>query len=240
MNFITRSVLAGARFLGYDIVKRSPDLSSNNIVRLMHHQDINVLLDVGANEGQYAQAMISNGFSEKVISFEPLSAAHEVLIRNTEQHENWVGAQRCAVGKVNEEVVINVSENLVSSSILNIKDETVEFAPDTKYVGREKVNQYNLDFFLNTHFSENDRVFLKMDVQGLEKQVLEGATKTLNLVQGIQFETSLFQLYDNEPVLQEMLSYVGDLGFELYDIIPGYRDASTNRLTQVDCIFVRQ
>lgn len=69
--------------------------------------------------------------------------------------------------------------------------------------------------------------------------VLEGADKVIPQVNAIQLETSLIELYQNEITIEKIIPYIKNLGFELYDLQPGYRDIVTNRLYQVDCVFIK-
>lgn len=225
---------------GYSIEKYKDSEPTENIVKLINRYKINLIIDGGANEGQYSKRILGNGYKKNIISFEPIISAHNKLQANAKDFPNWVVGPRCALGNENKEISINVSKNIVSSSILGIRNETIEFAPETEYIRKEKVQLRTLNSYYNEYFKNEDNIFLKLDVQGFEKMVLEGASEILPLVKGIQLETSLFRLYDNEPIIEEMITYVKGLGYELFDLSPGYRNSSTNRLTQVDCIFIRK
>ena len=51
--------------------------------------DINLIFDVGANEGQFAKKIIENGYKGKIISFEPLNDPYEKLVLKSSKFENW-------------------------------------------------------------------------------------------------------------------------------------------------------
>ena len=81
---------------------------------------ISVIIDVGANKGQFAKEMIGNGFRERIISIEPLRECHIALKNEAKKYSNWLVYKRCGLGRTNRKSIIHVSQNLVSSSILTI------------------------------------------------------------------------------------------------------------------------
>jgi len=84
-----------------------------------------------------------------------------------------------------------------------------------------------------------DVVFLKIDVQGFEAQVLAGAKDLLPRIQGLMLELSLVPCYRNQIVFQPMLEFLGNRGFELWNLMPGTAERETERLLQVDGVFFR-
>jgi hypothetical protein len=80
---------------------------------------------------------------------------------------------------------------------------------------------------------------IKIDTQGYELQVLKGASGLLHRVVAMQLELSLVALYEGAPTFSEMLSYMQSIGFEIFNIVPVFRDSRTGRVLQVDGYFVR-
>jgi len=85
----------------------------------------------------------------------------------------------------------------------------------------------------------DNNVFLKIDIQGNESQVLERAINILPKIKGTQVELSLVTLYEDRLLFNEMIDYIVRLRFELYDIFPGFRNEQTSKLLQADAIFFR-
>ena len=81
---------------------------------------------------------------------------------------------------------------------------------------------------------------LKIDVQGFEKNVLDGAKETLPYVSVIQVEMSLVPLYENQMLFFEMIHYLDDKGFTLFSLENGFSNPRTGRLLQTDGIFVKK
>jgi FkbM family methyltransferase len=198
------------------------------------------VLDVGANIGQYGRMLRGIGYEGLIISFEPLSSAHEKLTVEAAADSRWIVAPRAALGSAKGTIDINVSGNSVSSSVLPMKGAHLSNAPQSRYVATESVALERLDGLLPALFSGAGPIFLKMDTQGYEEEVLKGAAGILSGVVAIQMEISLVPLYEGAPTLVHIVIAMGELGYHLFQLIPGFRDIATRQLLQVDGIFVRQ
>ena len=81
---------------------------------------------------------------------------------------------------------------------------------------------------------------LKIDTQGYEKNVIDGATKSLGSIKVIQLEMSILPLYENEMLYVDMINYLDKKGFQLFSLENGFSDQHTGQLLQVDGIFVQK
>jgi FkbM family methyltransferase len=225
--------------LGYDLryFKDSEEAVLRNLVDRLHPVAV---LDVGANTGQYARMLRGLGYGSLIISFEPLSSAHKILTVEASADSNWKVAPRAALGSVKGSIEINVSGNSASSSVLPMKEAHLSAAPESRYVATETVALERLDVLLPAIFSGAGPIFLKIDTQGYEEEVLKGAAGILSRVVAIQMEISLVPLYQGAPTLVHIVSAMGDLGYHLFQVVPGFRDGATGQLLQLDGIFVRQ
>ena len=199
---------------------------------------VSLLIDVGANTGQYAKEVFASGFDGRILSIEPLQKAHTLLCKNAEGNAKWIVAQPCAVGSSTKELQMNVSDNLASSSILELKDEYQMLSPETKVIGYEQVLQITLDTLLDQYWEESDNIGLKIDAQGYELEVLAGAKRTLEKAKWVQVELSLERIYANQPLHLEVIEVLNSLGFQLCHLSEGYRNPETELLLQYDGIFV--
>ena len=84
----------------------------------LRHSHIDLVIDIGANEGQFAKELRAGGYSGRIVSFEPLSAAHRRLLQESNRDSAWHVHPRCALGDRLGEIELNISGNSVSSSIL--------------------------------------------------------------------------------------------------------------------------
>jgi FkbM family methyltransferase len=93
------------------------------------------------------------------------------------------------------------------------------------------------DVTAGTNFERPD--FLKIDVQGYELEVLKGAERVLESVEVVMMEVNLIAVYEGAPLVHEVVSYMAERGFRVYDICTFFRRPYDNALWQMDMIFVR-
>jgi len=225
--------------LGWDIV-RYPTPLIDGFTKILLQNKFTLVLDVGANDGSYAKLLRRLGYHGKVISFEPLIAPfkqlEEYARRSSYPHE----VLNCALGEYDGKANMHVSQNTVSSSLLPSTNMLVDAENATRYVREEETELFRLDTLWPRLVSQKEeKVFLKMDVQGYEKYVLAGATQSLSKIDGIQLEVALIELYAGETLAEEMWNWIRSQGFSLHLIIPGFQHAETGRLLEMDCIFIR-
>ena len=200
---------------------------------------IDMVFDVGANTGQFASALRAIGYSRRIVSFEPLSTAHARLAEAAKGEPLWTVHPQCAVGDRDGETEINVAGNSVSSSVLPMTDKHAAAAPGSAYVGRERVPMVRLDSVAAAYLRDAGRPFLKIDTQGFEWQVLDGACETLPRVRGILCEMSLVPLYSGQRLWRETLAKIEGAGFSLWALQTGFTDPHDGRTLQMDGIFFR-
>ncbi|NCR12583.1 MAG: FkbM family methyltransferase [Microcystis aeruginosa LL13-03] len=230
-----------ARSLGVDLKRYNVQTSeAAKMQRLLAYHNIDLVFDVGANIGQYAKLLRELGYSGRIVSFEPLSSAYSQLKAVSKKEPLWEIAPQTAIGNQEGEITINIAGNSQSSSALPMLDAHLESAPESAYSGSETVKLSRLDTIAKDYIkSETKSIFLKIDVQGLEKQVIEGATAILPLVKGIKLELSLVPLYEGQVLFKEMIDIIEKLGYELYGIEPGFTAEKTGRMLQMDGIFFK-
>ena len=169
-----------------------------------------------------------------------MSSAYSLLKLKSNKDSSWKIASRCAIGNQDSEVEINVSDNTQCSSLLELTDKHLDSFPSSSYCKMEKIQIFKLDTIAKNFFDKNnDVILLKIDTQGFERQVLEGAKNILPNILGIQIELSLTQLYKDEMLYDEMIKYLRSFGYELYAIVPGFTDKNSGRMLQMDGLFLR-
>ena len=230
-----------ARYFGVDLRRYDPSTSETaQFMAMLSAHEINLLFDVGANAGQFGESLREAGYGGRIVSFEPLSAAREQLLSAGRNDPLWDIAPRAAIGSEDGEIEINVSENSVSSSVLNMLDTHTSAAPGSAYVGSEKVPLWRLDTIAPDYLTSDSVLFIKIDTQGYEDRVLQGATALLTRAIGLQLELSLVPLYDGQRLYDELISQLKELGFELWGMFPAFIDPTSGRLLQVDATFFRR
>jgi|694.fasta_scaffold155897_2 FkbM family methyltransferase len=227
------------RSFGLELKQYNIQNSENLLLkRCTDYFQIDLIIDVGANVGQYATAMRSVGYSKQLISFEPLAKAFGRLATVASNDSAWE-VFNLGLGSSQQELTINVSENLASSSFLSVTALSTQAEPLSQFSGTQKVNVVRLDHFLKERINNFENVFLKIDVQGFELEVLKGAEGILKNVKAIQLEMSFVPLYVDGPLYSDILFWIERNGFEVYSIIPGFRNLESGQLLQADGIFTR-
>ena len=194
------------------------------------------VLDVGANEGQYGRSIRRAGFSGPMLSFEPQSGAFEKLERQASRDSLWT-AHRCALGATDGEITLNIAGNSESSSVLPMLDLHSANSPTSAYVSTEQVRLRRLDDVVRESGCVGP-FHLKLDVQGFELSVMDGALQTLESVGSLEVEMSFVPLYGGQATFDGLLARLGAARFEFYDVVPGFR-AKNGRLLQIDGLFIR-
>lgn len=226
--------------LHIDIKKYHPQSTEKGLLNTILQQlSVDLILDIGANSGQFALGIRLAGYKHKIVSFEPLSGAHHELLQNLQMDSHWAAHDRCAVGDYDGFIDINIAGNSVSSSILPMLQTHVNAAPDSGFFGSEQVPIFKLDTISNQYTSLAQNIFLKIDTQGYEWQVLDGATLTLPHVRGILIELSITPLYDGQHLWKDIVLRLEDLGFMLWTVFPGFVDIKTAQTLQMDAVFIR-
>jgi len=218
--------------------KRLPK-SERNFKRLLDEHKINCVFDVGANVGQYAQSLRKIGYEGRIVSFEPLSKNIAILQEKSKSDSLWEIAPQMAVGAIAEEVEINVSHDSDMSSILDISEKTLEALPGGVYESKETVQVKPVASFFEEYVDEGENVLLKVDTQGYEMSVLEGAENVLDKITGLQLELSFFPLYDGEKLFDEVVHWLKEKSFAVHLLLPGYFSRKLMRQMQADFVFFR-
>ena len=207
--------------------------------RLYSHYKINLVLDIGANEGQYGLSIREMGYEGHIVSFEPQSMAHKRLSSVCGRDPNWTVAPRMAIGRNPGKTEINVAANSESSSILQMSPLHERAAPTSKYTTKETVEVKTLDEVAKSYLLPANKLFVKIDTQGYEEEVLAGASVVLAHAVGVQLEMSLLPLYYGQASYMNLLGLMKDLSFEMAEVCPGFSDPETGRLLQVDGVFFK-
>jgi FkbM family methyltransferase len=230
------------RRTGIDVSRYYPELDwERNFMHQLESHQVNVILDVGANSGQYASGLRAAGFTGRIVSFEPLSGPYGILEGKASTDPLWE-CRRCALGDVDGTISINVAGNEgASSSALPMLKRHQDAFPPANYIGTERAPMHRLDSVASDVLRANDIAFLKIDVQGFEKQVIEGGNSTVNdRCGGMQLELSFQPLYEGGMLIREALDLVDSLGFTLSGLLPGFTDPRNGRMLQADGIFFRE
>jgi FkbM family methyltransferase len=216
-------------------------LGEEHVAWLLRRLEVNVVVDVGANNGQYGQRLRRDGYTGRIVSFEPVPHIADALEEVAADDPDW-HVMRCALGEADEETEIHVGAGRgVFSSLLPASDFGRSFADNIDADVTVQVSVRRLDGLFDTVVEgvDDPRVYLKLDTQGYDLQAFAGAGERVKELVGMQSEVSQVPLYDGMPHMTEQLATYEAAGFGLTGMFPVIMDRPTMRVIEFDAIMVR-
>ncbi|OOZ40925.1 hypothetical protein BOW52_05225 [Solemya elarraichensis gill symbiont] len=223
--------------VGFDIVRFSGQHNlRSHLTSALNIYEIDRILDVGANEGQFGSFLREIGFDGYIYSFEPVNEAFEILSKISADDEKWI-VFNFALGSETGETTINVSEFSSFSSILTLTDYALEHWDASKVNHTQTITIKTLDECLANGIIPNRNLLLKMDTQGYDLEVFRGAKNLLPKVSCMLSELSIIPVYEGAPDYKETLAIFEDSGFSVSGFYPTTHNKNLS-LNEVDCVFV--
>lgn len=224
--FMKRFAYRLARRLGYTVIpNRWVDTFQNMryLRRLFDYLAVDCVLDVGANTGQYGAWLRDQvGYGGLIVSFEPIPRHAQPLARLAGQKPRWV-VNNCALGRTAGQQTFNITANTEFSSFLTPGGaEAGRFAGLNNVIEQVSVEVRTLDEVVPKICSKHGvrNVYLKLDTQGFDLEVLRGGANILNSLVGLQSEMAVKQIYETAPSFQEAIAYLQDNGFIISQFFP--------------------
>ena len=225
-----------ARLFGYEMIKRKKQPTLNtHLINLINRHAIELVLDVGANFGQFGTMLRNEGYKGEIHSFEPVSKTFESLSAKCSGDHRWF-VHQVAMGDVCGEKTIHVTESSNLSSFLEPNDFGKEEFKRIKVVSEEVVEVSTIENFLTTQMPDFDkrRILLKMDTQGYDLNVFKGSLKVLGSIVCVLSEISLTPIYSNMPHYVDSLKKYEEYGFVVTGFFPISRKDNLS-LIEMDC-----
>lgn len=221
--------------MGYEVRQYTP-LRSLGAAREALLAEVDVVLDVGANAGQYGEMLRGIGFTGRLVSLEPVAEAYAELERRAAADGAWE-AVCVAASDVDGEITLNVTGDSRSSSVLPRNE---RFADKAGWAPKESrsVTARRLDGLVEELLRPGERAYLKLDIQGYERTVLDGAGDSLAHFDALELELSVTPLYEGQPSLAEMLPLLARHGFRPICLEPILLD-DDGLLMELDGVFAR-
>ena len=183
--------------------------------------------DIGAFEGNWTLDFLEVFPSCKIIMIEPQSSKEEILGQLCIKFPNVI-YQKALLSSGNRKVIFH--ENETASHIVNAAVNN----DDQSLI----ITQTFDEILENLHFTLPQ--FLKLDVQGHELEVLKGAPKALAAAEVCMLEISLLMLDDGAPLALDVMKFMDEADFQLYDISQFMRRPFDKALYQLDVLFVKK
>ena len=209
--------------------------------KLFEAVKIGTVIDVGANQGQYRDFLRDHvGFRGTIISFEPIPDLAEALVERARSDEGW-RVYPYALGSTAAILPLHISERSGWSSLLEKESSPRTEVADSVQVTRSvDVKVAALDQVLSTEEPGilETGVYLKIDAQGYDLEVLRGAAQSLPFIPALQSELELVPVYANAPPFLRVIEFLLDEGFEITGVFPVWRDRLM-RIGEMDTVFRR-
>jgi FkbM family methyltransferase len=220
-----------ARRYGLDVRESS---KHPNLLDFINDRKVDVVLDIGANAGQFGEKLRGFGYRGAIVSYEPVSSAFKHLDELAKSDGKWT-ANNFAIGAESGELKINISANSKFTSALSHRVNAQDFHGGIVSDRVESVPAWTLD-----HAAKEcqGNILIKIDTQGFERQVIEGGRKTVARSKGVLMEVPIIALYDNSWRLSEAIEYMDGIGFVPTQIDPvNYHPLDRQALVEIDCLF---
>jgi FkbM family methyltransferase len=236
-NFMKRVLRTALRRVGYEIHAfnhlRNHELRKKKLIDAV---GINLIVDAGANVGQFAEKIRGLGYLGRIVSLEPIADLFLKLTAKAKDPRFWE-AHNLALGERDGEAEFNVCVIPEVSSFLTATGAatTGEWTATT----RQTVRVRALDSLLPELKRADDRIYLKLDIQGYERYALAGAEQALEEVLALELEASSIPLYEGEWLLPEMIHHLSHKGFRVFSIDPVLVDHVSGEVLQFEVLFAR-
>ncbi len=208
--------------------------------RLFDLLPIDLVVDVGGNEGQFATRLRRQvGYCGPMISAEPVPWLGQRMQQRFAGDRHWALAA-CALGDAPGQAKLKVMRGHELSSLLQPSNSSSDRLTKFNQVEQEiLVDVSTLDQLLASHplALGCQNIYLKLDVQGYEGQVLLGAKGSLDRIAALQAELSVIPLYEGVPPYHVLMGEIEAMGFQL-SFVPAHNYTQVPDMIDFDCHFV--
>jgi FkbM family methyltransferase len=228
------------KLMGFDI-KNHPDNCLKSKKNFMKYGGFNVVIDVGASEGQYIDEIrnILN-FQERIISFEPIISSFTKLKKKNQDDHRWIGFNY-GLGHANESAIINISKHKPSSSFLDFNQSYLSNHKNFEYIEKQQTEIKTLDsIYEQLLIKQTDNVLLKIDAQGFENNIIKGALNNISKFNGLHLELSVSEIYKGEKSFYEIIDFLDSLNFRVFNLEPYYYSPNSYELLQIEAYFLNK
>lgn len=170
--------------------------------------DIKGIVHIGAHYGEEIQEYVNNGI-QNITVFEPLSNNFNILAERLQDINADIRGYQVALGSKKGISTMYLSSNEAQSSSILKPKEHLEHHPDVIFNGIEEVEVDLLD-----NFDLRGANFMNVDVQGYELEVFKGGKETLEQIEYVYCEVNRGEMYEGNPMIEELDEYLGGYGFE--------------------------
>lgn len=228
--------------VGFDIIRLRNSNADfpRHLMNVIDAYNIDCVIDVGANAGQYGKFLREIGYRGHIVSFEPVGSVFNLLKEQCATDDKW-SCHNLALGDKNETKIINVYKSTVFSSFLAANEYSKKIWQSLEDVTPESVSVVKLeDVYMDlVGCLGGANCMLKLDTQGYDRYAFEGAKGCIKHIRALQSELSLIPVYDGMVEVYEVLKVFNNSGFYISGMYPINRDESL-AVIEYDCVLVKR
>jgi FkbM family methyltransferase len=242
-SFTDRLLLKGRAILKESLIKLQSSVGGQKELKKQYtekykwitNKNLQTVLDIGANTGQFAEKIRWILPDAKIYSFEPIPFVFDILKKNFENDKNFE-AINCGLGEEDGITDFYLNEFSDSSSFLKMKDLHKNNFPQTANESKISVQIKKLDDVLS-YDKIKSPYLVKIDVQGFEDKVINGGKNIIRNAEYIITEVSFVELYENQPLFDKIYNLLKEMGFQYVGNFEQLTSYVTNEILQADAIF---
>ncbi len=199
--------------------------------------NIQTIIDIGANEGQFIKSMLSIAPHASIICFEPLQDCYQILVNEFESKSKFK-AFNLALGERNGTDRIFKNAYTPSSSLLPMSETHTTAFTHTKDYTEETIEIRRLDDII-VEESITFPLLIKIDVQGYEDLVISGGSKTVSMADVVIIEVTYWELYEGQKLFHNIYEAMIRIGFFYAGNIDQLNHPIDSNPLQGDAIFIK-
>ncbi len=205
--------------------------------------DVDLVLDVGANRGQFGQGLREGGYAGRLVSFEPAAAPRAELEDRAASDPTWEVLPWALAESDGEAVLHAVDEESELGSLRESSDFGRAWKPLMARTREERVGVRRLDgVWGSLPGGPGERVLLKLDTQGFDLAAFRGAGALVGPggpVVAVLSEVANVPIYDDVPLMDVHLAEYAAAGWSLAGLYPVSFDPASLRVIEHDAVLVR-
>jgi FkbM family methyltransferase len=235
VNLVKRIIKTSFRLCGLNIQRINP--ADNNYAWLLKY-NIETVLDIGANTGQFAQMINRILPAATIFSFEPIKQCYINLVENMKGVPRFL-AFDYGLGDTDDTLEMHVNDFTPSSSLLPMANLHIQAYPFTAKAHAERVKIRQLDTVAR-ELGFDGNLLIKIDVQGYDDKVIRGGQSTISRAKVLIVETSFQSLYVGQPLFEDIYNMLSSMDFKYMGNLSQMKSPIDGSILQADSIFIKE
>jgi FkbM family methyltransferase len=226
LQSIKKKLKSILQFWHLDLRRKKPTLNYSEVF------EIDMILDVGCNFGQFTDEMLEVFPNADYILFDAIDECISKCKRKYAKNVNIIVTDPMIITNNRGNQNFYYSENIHSSSIIEPTRKLIAHTDNSRVKRIINVEANTLDHFMKENdITISNYCFLKIDVNGNEVETIKGALNTLNKVKYVKLEACVQPVYENVKNIETLISLMSSLNFSILHLEEGLTDNNGQLLT---------